>query len=38
MSGQEVAMDTWGISGPQFLLLYLVLLAVSVLGVVLTRR
>jgi uncharacterized protein (TIGR04222 family) len=31
-------MNTWGISGPQFLLLYLVLLAVTVLGVVLTRR
>jgi hypothetical protein len=31
-------MYMWGISGPQFLLIYLVLLAVSVLGVVLTRR
>src|SRR5678816_4529797 len=38
-SGQEVAgMSTWGISGPQFLLLYLVLFAVTVLGVVLARR
>jgi hypothetical protein len=38
-SGQEVAgMSTWGISGPRFLLLYLVLLAVTVLGVVLARR
>jgi hypothetical protein len=31
-------MSTWGISGPQFLLLYLVLFAVTVLGVVLARR
>jgi uncharacterized protein (TIGR04222 family) len=31
-------MDTWGISGPQFLLLYLVLLAIAVLAVVLVRR
>jgi uncharacterized protein (TIGR04222 family) len=31
-------MYTWGISGPQFLLIYLVLLAVTVLGVVLARR
>jgi uncharacterized protein (TIGR04222 family) len=31
-------MDTWGISGPQFLLIYLVLLAVAVLAVVLVRR
>jgi uncharacterized protein (TIGR04222 family) len=31
-------MYTWGISGPQFLLIYLVLLAVTVPGVVLTRR
>jgi uncharacterized protein (TIGR04222 family) len=31
-------MDTWGISGPRFLLLYLVLLAVAVLAVVLHRR
>jgi uncharacterized protein (TIGR04222 family) len=31
-------MYTWGISGPRFLLLYLVLLAVTVLGVVLARR
>lgn len=31
-------MYTWGIGGPQFLLIYLVLLAVTVLGVVLTRR
>ena len=31
-------MSTWGISGPQFLLLYLVLFAVTLLGVVLTRR
>ena len=36
--GQEVAMDTWGISGPRFLLLYLVLLAVTVVGVVVARR
>jgi uncharacterized protein (TIGR04222 family) len=38
MSGQEVAMDTWGISGPRFLLLYVALLAVTVVGVVLARR
>src|SRR5512132_4706653 len=31
-------MYTWGISGRRFLLLYLVLLAVTVLGVVLARR
>ena len=31
-------MDTWGISGPQFLLLYVALFAVTVLGVVLARR
>ena len=31
-------MNTWGISGPQFLLLYLVAFAVTVLGVVLARR
>ena len=31
-------MYTWGISGPQFLLIYLALLAVTVLGVVLARR
>jgi len=31
-------MSTWGVSGPQFLLLYLVLFAVTVLGVVLARR
>jgi len=31
-------MSTWGISGPQFLLLYLVLFAVTVLGVALARR
>ncbi|HET9557398.1 MAG TPA: TIGR04222 domain-containing membrane protein, partial [Actinomycetota bacterium] len=31
-------MDTWGISGSQFLLLYLALFAVTVLGVVLARR
>jgi uncharacterized protein (TIGR04222 family) len=31
-------MDTWGISGPQFLLLYVALCAVTVLGVVLARR
>ena len=31
-------MDTWGISGPGFLLLYLILLAVTVAGVVLARR
>jgi uncharacterized protein (TIGR04222 family) len=31
-------MYTWGISGPQFLLIFLVLLAVTVLGVVLARR
>ncbi len=31
-------MDTWGISGPRFLLLYLALLAVTVAGVVLARR
>jgi len=31
-------MSTWGISGAQFLLLYLVLFAVTVLGVVLARR
>jgi uncharacterized protein (TIGR04222 family) len=38
-SGQEVAdMNTWGISGPQFLLLYLALLGVTVLVVVLVRR
>jgi uncharacterized protein (TIGR04222 family) len=38
-SGQEVAdMKTWGISGPQFLLLYLALLGVTVLVVVLVRR
>src|SRR4029450_11766309 len=39
MSGQEVAvMDTWGISGPEFLLLYVALLAVTLAGVVLARR
>jgi uncharacterized protein (TIGR04222 family) len=38
-SGQEVAaMNTWGISGPRFLLLYLALLAVTAGGVVLARR
>jgi uncharacterized protein (TIGR04222 family) len=37
-SGQEVAMHTWGISGPQFLLLYVALLAVTVLAVVVARR
>src|SRR5215218_10827385 len=31
-------MDTWGISGPRFLVLYLVLLAVTVAGVVAARR
>jgi uncharacterized protein (TIGR04222 family) len=31
-------MDTWGISGPGFLVLYLVLLAVTVAGVVVARR
>jgi uncharacterized protein (TIGR04222 family) len=31
-------MDTWGISGPQFLLLYVALFAVTVLVVVLARR
>jgi uncharacterized protein (TIGR04222 family) len=31
-------MDTWGISGPQFLLLHVVLLAVTVAGVVVARR
>ena len=31
-------MDTWGISGPEFLLLYVALLAVIVLVVVLARR
>lgn len=31
-------MDTWGISGPQFLLLYIALLAVTVLVVVVARR
>ena len=31
-------MSTWGISGPRFLLLYLALFAVTVLGVVLARR
>ncbi len=31
-------MDTWGISGPQFLLLYVALFAVTVPGVVLARR
>ena len=31
-------MDTWGISGPRFLLLFLVLLAVTLAGVVLARR
>ena len=31
-------MSTWGISGPQFLLLYLALFAVALLGVVLTSR
>ena len=31
-------MDTWGISGPGFLVLYLVLLAVTLAGVVLARR
>jgi uncharacterized protein (TIGR04222 family) len=31
-------MNTWGISGPQFLLLYLVAFAVTVLGVVLAGR
>jgi uncharacterized protein (TIGR04222 family) len=31
-------MDTWGISGPEFLLLYVALLAVVVLVVVLARR
>ena len=31
-------MDTWGISGPEFLLLYLALLAVTVAAVVLARR
>ena len=31
-------MDTWGISGPGFLLLYLVLLAITLAGVVLARR
>jgi uncharacterized protein (TIGR04222 family) len=34
----EVAMDTWGISGPRFLLLYAVLFAVTVGGVLLGRR
>jgi uncharacterized protein (TIGR04222 family) len=31
-------MNTWGISGPRFLLLYLALFAVTVLGVALARR
>jgi uncharacterized protein (TIGR04222 family) len=31
-------MDTWGISGPRFLLLYVVVLAVTVAGAVLARR
>jgi hypothetical protein len=31
-------MDTWGISGPGFLVLYLVLLTVTVAGVVVARR
>src|SRR5215213_6786722 len=31
-------MDTWGISGPGFLVLYLVLLAVTAAGVVVARR
>jgi cell division protein FtsL len=31
-------MDTWGISGPQFLLIYLVLSAVAVLAMALVRR
>jgi uncharacterized protein (TIGR04222 family) len=31
-------MDTWGISGPRFLLIYVALLAVTVAGVVLARR
>jgi uncharacterized protein (TIGR04222 family) len=38
-SGQEVAdMKTWGISGPQFLVLYVALFGVTLLGVVLARR
>jgi uncharacterized protein (TIGR04222 family) len=38
-SGQEVAdMKTWGISGPQFLLLYVALLAVTAAVVALARR
>jgi uncharacterized protein (TIGR04222 family) len=38
-SGQEVAgMDTWGISGPGFLLLYVALFAVTLLAVRLARR
>jgi uncharacterized protein (TIGR04222 family) len=38
-SGQEVAgMKTWGISGPQFLLLYVALFGVTLLGGVLARR
>ena len=38
-SGQEVAgMKTWGISGPQFLLLYVALFGVTLLGVALARR
>jgi uncharacterized protein (TIGR04222 family) len=31
-------MDTWGISGPRFLLIYVILLAVTVAVVVLARR
>jgi uncharacterized protein (TIGR04222 family) len=31
-------MDTWGISGPRFLLIYVALLAVTVAGVALARR
>ena len=31
-------MSTWGIGGPQFLLLYVALVAVTVIGVVLARR
>ena len=31
-------MNTWGISGPQFLFIYVVLLAMTVAGVALTRR
>ena len=38
-SGQEVAgMKTWGISGPQFLLIYVALLALTVAVVAASRR